>query len=163
MQTQIVAKTNEAFKAAEEIYNRLLNHRHFTSGELRYFVREFEERRNDKEVDELNNSLETTKKINESIETFPHREKSELSRLNDVFGSLIETGNKIIAFEKDGIESRKQTMEDKLLIRIAEVERISSENQVKFQEIDEYFAIKEAEMKKFYDELESNWNLNSLT
>ncbi|XP_055686694.1 biogenesis of lysosome-related organelles complex 1 subunit 5 [Lutzomyia longipalpis] len=43
-----------------EIYSRIFDHRPFTSAEIQYFLREFEEKRNDREVENLFVSLQNT-------------------------------------------------------------------------------------------------------
>ena len=42
-----------AFKAADEIRCRMFDHKQFTGGEIRYFAKEFEEKRDWKEVESL--------------------------------------------------------------------------------------------------------------
>ncbi|XP_055714813.1 biogenesis of lysosome-related organelles complex 1 subunit 5, partial [Phlebotomus papatasi] len=49
-----------------EVYSRIFDHRPFTSAEIQYFVREFEEKRNDREVENLFLSLQNTSEAKDS-------------------------------------------------------------------------------------------------
>merc|ERR1711915_1114139 len=49
-----------------EIFSRLFDHRPFLKGEISYFKNEFEERRSDREVENLFRSLELTTEIKEA-------------------------------------------------------------------------------------------------
>lgn len=46
------------FSDAADIYGRLFNHRPFLQGEVKHFVKEFEERRQDREVENVFKVLE---------------------------------------------------------------------------------------------------------
>lgn len=46
-----------------DVYSRLFNHRPFLQGEARHFVKEFEEKRQDSEVDNIFKTLETVTEL----------------------------------------------------------------------------------------------------
>ena len=48
----------EDYQAVLELYSRLANHRPFLQGEVRHFVREFETKRGDREVENIFGVLE---------------------------------------------------------------------------------------------------------
>lgn len=45
-----------SISVADDIFHRLADHKFFLNGELKYFVREFEEKRNDREDVQLENT-----------------------------------------------------------------------------------------------------------
>ncbi|KAK7081120.1 hypothetical protein SK128_027946 [Halocaridina rubra] len=55
----------EAAKDVNEVFSRLFDHRPFLRGEIAYFKKEFEEKRGDREVEQLFKSLELITEIKE--------------------------------------------------------------------------------------------------
>uniref|UniRef100_A0A1B6DE80 Biogenesis of lysosome-related organelles complex 1 subunit 5 n=1 Tax=Clastoptera arizonana TaxID=38151 RepID=A0A1B6DE80_9HEMI len=53
-------------KDCGEIWNRLFDHRPFLNGEIKYFIEEFEEKRNDREVSRLFDVLEKVTEIRDT-------------------------------------------------------------------------------------------------
>ncbi|RZF46262.1 hypothetical protein LSTR_LSTR016347, partial [Laodelphax striatellus] len=51
---------------AGDIWSRLFDHRPFLSGEIQYFIKEFEEKRSDREVENLFKTLETVSEIKDN-------------------------------------------------------------------------------------------------
>ncbi|XP_059613474.1 biogenesis of lysosome-related organelles complex 1 subunit 5 [Phlebotomus argentipes] len=49
-----------------EVYSRIFDHRPFTSAEIQYFVKEFEEKRSDREVENLFHCLQNTSETKDS-------------------------------------------------------------------------------------------------
>ncbi|XP_071498060.1 biogenesis of lysosome-related organelles complex 1 subunit 5-like [Diadema antillarum] len=56
-----------ALKDIGEIYTRLLDHRAVVQGEIKYFIKEFETKRGDREVKRLNADLDKLKEVNEKV------------------------------------------------------------------------------------------------
>ncbi|GAB0096905.1 hypothetical protein DMENIID0001_124850 [Sergentomyia squamirostris] len=56
----------EIVKDIGEVYSRIFDHRPFTSAEIIYFVREFEEKRSDREVENLFLALQNTSEAKDS-------------------------------------------------------------------------------------------------
>ncbi|XP_072175855.1 biogenesis of lysosome-related organelles complex 1 subunit 5-like [Diadema setosum] len=56
-----------ALKDIGEIYTRLLDHRAVVQGEIKYFIKEFETKRSDREMKRLKADLDKLKEVNEKV------------------------------------------------------------------------------------------------
>uniref|UniRef100_A0A8C9FYR9 Biogenesis of lysosome-related organelles complex 1 subunit 5 n=1 Tax=Pavo cristatus TaxID=9049 RepID=A0A8C9FYR9_PAVCR len=88
-----------------EIYSRLLDHRPVIQGEIRYFVKEFEEKRGLRELRVLENLKKTIFETNESI--LPKCEQSMHDNLNEVFQRCKQVASYLLCciIWRDGINS----------------------------------------------------------
>nr|XP_009928118.1 PREDICTED: biogenesis of lysosome-related organelles complex 1 subunit 5-like [Haliaeetus albicilla] len=88
-----------------EIYSRLLDHRPVIQGEIRYFVKEFEEKRGLRELRVLENLKNTIFETNEHV--LPKCEQAMHDNLNEAFKRLQAANNMIHRLQEREREERK--------------------------------------------------------
>ncbi|XP_075273078.1 biogenesis of lysosome-related organelles complex 1 subunit 5 isoform X2 [Opisthocomus hoazin] len=127
-------------KDVGEIYSRLLDHRPVIQGEIRYFVKEFEEKRGLRELRVLENLKNTIFETNEHV-------LPKLQAANDMIHRL---------HEKEHEERKLQA--DKLMVReekhTAHWEEFMKEQQNKQAEVDEEHRKAMERLKEQYSEME---------
>ncbi|XP_040404235.1 biogenesis of lysosome-related organelles complex 1 subunit 5 [Cygnus olor] len=142
-------------KDVGEIYSRLLDHRPVIQGEIRYFVKEFEEKRGLRELRVLENLKSTIFEANENI--LPKCEQSMHDNLNKVLKKLQASNNMIHRLQEREREERK-LQADKLMAdeenRIAQWESFMKEQQNKQAEVDEEHRKAMERLKEQYSEME---------
>ncbi|XP_013034720.3 biogenesis of lysosome-related organelles complex 1 subunit 5 [Anser cygnoides] len=142
-------------KDVGEIYSRLLDHRPVIQGEIRYFVKEFEEKRGLRELRVLENLKSTIFEANENI--LPKCEQSMHDNLNEVLKKLQASNNMIHRLQEREREERK-LQADKLMAdeenRIAQWESFMKEQQNKQAEVDEEHRKAMERLKEQYSEME---------
>ncbi|XP_035416252.1 biogenesis of lysosome-related organelles complex 1 subunit 5 [Cygnus atratus] len=142
-------------KDVGEIYSRLLDHRPVIQGEIRYFVKEFEEKRGLRELRVLENLKSTIFEANENI--LPKCELSMHDNLNKVLKKLQASNNMIHRLQEREREERK-LQADKLMAdeenRVAQWESFMKEQQNKQAEVDEEHRKAMERLKEQYSEME---------
>ncbi|XP_035173382.1 biogenesis of lysosome-related organelles complex 1 subunit 5 [Oxyura jamaicensis] len=142
-------------KDVGEIYSRLLDHRPVIQGEIRYFVKEFEEKRGLRELRVLENLKSTIFEANENI--LPKCEQSMHDNLNEVLKRLQASNSMIHRLQEREHEERK-LQNDKLMAdeenRIAHWESFMKEQQNKQAEVDEEHRKAMERLKEQYSEME---------
>eukprot|EP00075_Anas_platyrhynchos_P018148 XP_027307401.1 biogenesis of lysosome-related organelles complex 1 subunit 5 [Anas platyrhynchos] len=142
-------------KDVGEIYSRLLDHRPVIQGEIRYFVKEFEEKRGLRELRVLENLKSTIFEANENI--LPKCEQSMHDNLNEVLKRLQASNNMIHRLQEREHEERK-LQADKVMAdeenRIAHWESFMKEQQNKQAEVDEEHRKAMERLKEQYSEME---------
>ncbi|KAM6454726.1 biogenesis of lysosome-related organelles complex 1 subunit 5 [Liasis olivaceus] len=93
------------FKDVGEIYSRLLDHRPVIQGEIRYFIKEFEEKRGLREMRVLENLKNTTFEANDKI--LPKCEEVMHGNLNEVLRRLQVANQTFNAFQQRQQEERQ--------------------------------------------------------
>ncbi|NXC22224.1 BL1S5 protein, partial [Corythaeola cristata] len=88
-----------------EIYSRLLDHRPVIQGEIRYFVKEFEEKRGLRELRVLENLKSTIFETNEHV--LPKCEQAMRDNLNEAFRRLQAANGMIQRLQEREHEERK--------------------------------------------------------
>ncbi|NWI67865.1 BL1S5 protein, partial [Todus mexicanus] len=88
-----------------EIYSRLLDHRPVIQGEIRYFIKEFEEKRGLRELRVLENLKSTISETNEHV--LPKCEQAMRDRLNEVCERLQAANARISRLQEREHEVRK--------------------------------------------------------
>ncbi|XP_010706676.1 biogenesis of lysosome-related organelles complex 1 subunit 5 isoform X2 [Meleagris gallopavo] len=140
-------------KDVGEIYSRLLDHRPVIQGEIRYFVKEFEEKRGLRELRVLENLKKTIFETNENI--LPKCEQSMHDSLNEVFQRLQAANDMIHKVQEKEHEQRKA---DKLIAaeekRVAQRETFLKEQQNKREEVDEEHRKATERLREQYSEME---------
>lgn len=138
-----------------EIYSRLLDHRPVIQGEIRYFVKEFEEKRGLRELRVLENLKKTIFETNEDI--LPKCKQSMHDNLNEVLQRLQAANDTIHKLQEKEHEKRK-IQADKLMAgeekRIAQQETFLQEQQSKREEVDEEHRKAMERLKEQYSEME---------
>ncbi|XP_061447594.1 biogenesis of lysosome-related organelles complex 1 subunit 5 [Rhineura floridana] len=106
------ALSHPIFKDAGEIYSRLLDHRPVIQGEIRYFIKEFEEKRGLREVRVLENLKNTTFETNDQI--LPKCEEMMQGNLNEALRRL-QVASEMINRLQEREQEERQLQTEKLL------------------------------------------------
>ncbi|XP_037236330.1 biogenesis of lysosome-related organelles complex 1 subunit 5 [Falco rusticolus] len=142
-------------KDVGEIYSRLLDHRPVIQGEIRYFVKEFEEKRGLRELRVLENLKNAIFETNEHV--LPKCEQAMNDNLNEVFKRLQAANDMMHRLQEREHEERK-LQADKLMAReekhIAHWEEFMKEQQNKRAEVDEEHRKAMERLKEQYSEME---------
>ncbi|NXN35805.1 BL1S5 protein, partial [Rhinoptilus africanus] len=142
-------------KDVGEIYSRLLDHRPVIQGEIRYFVKEFEEKRGLRELRVLENLKNTIFETNEHV--LPKCEQAMRDNLNEAIKRLQAANSKIHRLQEREHEERK-LQADKLMAReekrTAHQEELIKEQQNKQAEVDEEHRKAVERLKEQYSEME---------
>ncbi|KAM9304152.1 biogenesis of lysosome-related organelles complex 1 subunit 5 [Morus bassanus] len=142
-------------KDVGEIYSRLLDHRPVIQGEIRYFVKEFEEKRGLRELRVLENLKSTIFETNEHV--LPKCEQAMQDNLNEAFKRLQAANDMIHRLQEREHEERK-LQADKLMAReekrIAHWDEFVKEQQNKQVEVDEEHRKAMERLKEQYSEME---------
>ncbi|XP_074002774.1 biogenesis of lysosome-related organelles complex 1 subunit 5 [Numenius arquata] len=142
-------------KDVGEIYSRLLDHRPVIQGEIRYFVKEFEEKRGLRELRVLENLKNTIFETNERV--LPKCEQAMHNNLNETIKRLQAANDMIHRLQEREHEERK-LQADKLMAReekrVAHWEELMKEQQNKQAEVDEEHRKAMERLKEQYSEME---------
>ncbi|XP_059708671.1 biogenesis of lysosome-related organelles complex 1 subunit 5 [Haemorhous mexicanus] len=142
-------------KDVGEVYSRLLDHRPVIQGEIRYFVKEFEEKRGLRELRVLENLKNTIFEANERV--LPKCEQAMQDNLSETFKRLQAANAMIHRLQERECEARK-LQADKVMAReekcIAHWEEFMKEQQKKRAEVDEEHRKAMERLKEQYSEME---------
>ncbi|XP_008543204.1 biogenesis of lysosome-related organelles complex 1 subunit 5 [Microplitis demolitor] len=142
-----------------EIWSRLFDHRPFIQGELSYFVREFEERRGDREVERLFKILEYSTELEQNqidrAEQLGDCHLPSLKANTDVALTMCE---RIIQRENKFNSDNK--LAENREIRKEEWKKFINDMSDKCRKVDATFNEKEEELKNFYADLEKKLHIN---
>uniref|UniRef100_A0A803WBS8 Biogenesis of lysosome-related organelles complex 1 subunit 5 n=2 Tax=Muscicapidae TaxID=36291 RepID=A0A803WBS8_FICAL len=138
-----------------EVYSRLLDHRPVIQGEIRYFVKEFEEKRGLRELRVLENLKNTIFETNERV--LPKCEQAMQDNLSETFKRLQAANAMMHRLQEREYEARK-LQADKVMAReekcIADCEEFMKEQQNKRAEVDEEHRKAMERLKEQYSEME---------
>ncbi|NXS52564.1 BL1S5 protein, partial [Brachypteracias leptosomus] len=138
-----------------EIYSRLLDHRPVIQGEIRYFIKEFEEKRGLRELRVLENLQSSISERTQHV--LPKCEQAMDDNLNEVFKRLQVANARMQRLQEKEHEERK-LQADKLLAReekhVAHWEEFMREQQKKRAEVDEEHRKAVERLKEQYSEME---------
>lgn len=139
-------------KDCGDIWNRLFDHRPFLSGEIKYFIKEFEENRNDREVERLVEAAEWLSDIRDTQIPKASTSLPELNKVNTLLDIALQTSNTIL--ENEDSFDVDQTLEAKRAFRKTEWESFSNDLKEKYANINKTFNEKEIDLVKFYEDLD---------
>lgn len=146
-------------KDTGEIWARLFDHRPFLSGEIKFILREFEEKRSDREVEKLFNILEYVTEIRDTqIERVKLISDIHLPTLNANLEVALSMCNRI--FEREEAHRSSTSLIAKQEIRKAEWENFIEDMTHRCSKIDAAFDDKGKELKEFYADLEKKLYLS---
>ncbi|KAK7789587.1 hypothetical protein R5R35_009953 [Gryllus longicercus] len=146
-------------KDTGEIWARLFDHRPFLSGEIKFVLNEYEEKRSDREVERLFRILEHVTEIKETqIERVKLVSDIHLPTLNANLEVAVSMCNRIL--EKEENHRLNTTLIAKQEIRKTEWENFIEDMTHKCGKIDTAFEEKEKELREFYFDLEKKLYLN---
>ncbi|NXI43757.1 BL1S5 protein, partial [Galbula dea] len=142
-------------KDVGEIYSRLLDHRPVIQGEIRYFIKEFEEKRGLRELRVLENLKNTILETNDHV--LPTCEQAMHDKLQEAFKRLQAANDMIHKVQEREHEERKLQAE-KLMAReekrVAHWEAFLKEQETKRAEVDEEHRRAMERLKEQYSEME---------
>ncbi|CAL7939819.1 biogenesis of lysosome-related organelles complex 1 subunit 5 [Xylocopa sonorina] len=147
-------------KDTGEIWSRLFDHRPFVQGEITFFLREFQEKRDDREVERLFKILEYSTELKESqldrTEQLGDCHLPSLKANVDVALSMCE---RVLQREQD-FDSDIALQENRE-IRKQEWEKFVNDMSDKCEKVNQTFEEKENEIKEFYIDLERKLHITS--
>ncbi|KAI1288145.1 hypothetical protein HDE_09642 [Halotydeus destructor] len=150
-----------AFTAADEIRCRLLDHKQFTGGEVRYFVKEFEGRRDWKDETKLNCAKvyveDACKLVENSNNALSSASTSDFEAKIDV---IIKQARAVLEQEAVNAAKRQGRNEERKTDSEKEMSLFEEDIGRKMSQIDEQFVEKESELVKHYERLERNLKMN---
>jgi len=149
------ATNRSGFEDISEVHSRLFNHRPFLQGEVKHFLREFEEKRGDREVENIFSCLERVSELrdlglpglitsatsNSSTSLVANLEVAE-----SMLGRILDQGD-TGEVEKTLVASREA--------REKEWTNFLQEVQIRCRKIDQSFKEQEDAIRKKYQDLES--------
>ncbi len=139
---------------ADEINSRLFNHKPFIEGEIRFMIKQFEEIRNEQEINQLFQSLERITDFKETQIDFALKSSNQLNHSLDSVDSVDNLMQEILALESNQSNHRNNILKDKRDQRINEFSGFVELMKTKANEIDLDFEQKENDLKQYYKDLE---------
>lgn len=149
------ATNRSGFEDITEVHSRLFNHRPFLQGEAKHFVREFEEKRGDREVENIFSCLERVSELRDLglpgllTSAGSHSSTSLVANLEvaeSMLGRILEQGE-TGEVEKTLVASREA--------REKEWTNFLQEVQIRCKKVDQSFKEQEDSIRKKYQDLES--------
>lgn len=154
--------SNVLFLVVDEICSRLFGHRPFIQGEIGYLVKEFETKRNDQEVAQIDQIFSRLNDINGK--QIDHLDKlsnsSHYERVSTVADNTIKLCQQLLATEIEQRRLRQEKLADKRQLLLTEFEAFVAEMKTKANDIDTSFEAKERQLIQEYNELETKLRLN---
>ncbi|XP_011345555.1 biogenesis of lysosome-related organelles complex 1 subunit 5 isoform X2 [Ooceraea biroi] len=152
-------------KDTGEVWSRLFDHRPFVQGEITFFLREFEEKRADKEkrvdreVERLFKILEYTTELKDELDRTEQLGDCHLPSLKANADVALSMCNRVLQreenFDSDSVLSKNRSLRRK------EWERFINDISDKCQKVDQTFQEKETEIREFYVDLEKKLHITS--
>ncbi|XP_031839687.1 biogenesis of lysosome-related organelles complex 1 subunit 5 [Nomia melanderi] len=145
-------------KDTGEIWSRLFDHRPFIQGEITFFLREFQEKRNDREVERLFKILEYSTELKEN-------QLDRTEQLGDCHLPSLKANVDVALSMCERVLQREQNFDiDKALeenrkIRKLEWEKFVNDMSEKCEKVNQTFEEKEDEIKEFYTDLEKKLHI----
>ncbi|CAG4965500.1 unnamed protein product [Colias eurytheme] len=145
-----------------EIWTRLFDHRPFLNGEIKFMLKEFEEKRGDREVENLFNILENITDIKDTqLDKIQRSSKAALPVLSEKLQQALTLTEEV---EKDYLliqqECAKKRLENKEK-RQKEWDQFIDDMNFKCQRIDNTFEEKEEELRDLYADLNHKLNITN--
>lgn len=151
--------TSELLRDINEIYSRIFHHRQFLSGEINYFLKEFELKRNDREIENLFNSVQNTIEAKEtSVEKCYMLSESNLPILKI---KLDETSTLCENVLNRGVnEEAEKRLQENRVEREKLWGRFVDDMRHKQNCVENTFEEKEEELREFYSDLERKLHIH---
>jgi len=148
------AINRSGFEDIQEVHTRLFNHKPFLKGEVKHFVREFEEKRGDREVENIFSCLERVSELRDlglpqlltnASSNIPTSLVANLQVAESMLGRILEQGE-TGEVEKTLVASREA--------REREWTNFLQEVQIRCKKVDQSFKEQEDAIRKKYQDLE---------
>ncbi|XP_063825765.1 biogenesis of lysosome-related organelles complex 1 subunit 5 isoform X1 [Ostrinia nubilalis] len=150
----------ELSREVGEVWSRLFDHRPFLNGEIKFMVKEFEEKRGDREVENLFSILEKLTEIKDNqVEKISKSAEHSLPVLNEKLEQALQLCDNI---EKEYLEVHKdceQRRIQKREKRQKEWDQFIDDMNFKCKRIDNAFEEKEEELRDLYADLNHKLNI----
>ncbi|XP_014472526.1 PREDICTED: biogenesis of lysosome-related organelles complex 1 subunit 5 [Dinoponera quadriceps] len=147
-------------KDTGEIWSRLFDHRPFVQGEITFFLREFQDKRNDREVERLFKILEYATELKESqLDRTEQLGDCHLPSLKANVDVALSMCNRVLQREEDF--DSDSALNGNRLIRRNEWEKFVNDMSDKCQKVDRTFQEKENEIQEFYVDLEKKLHITA--
>nr|XP_023021228.1 biogenesis of lysosome-related organelles complex 1 subunit 5-like isoform X2 [Leptinotarsa decemlineata] len=135
-----------------KIWDRLFDHRGFLRGEISFIVHEFQQKRDDKEVDKLFSVLEKITDIKDTKVDRLKQLNKEVDKINyDLDQALVEC-SRFSELEERFIQDT--TIAEAGLKRKEVWRKYLNDIAFKYSEVDSYFGAKEEELMKSFEDIE---------
>ncbi|XP_054154556.1 biogenesis of lysosome-related organelles complex 1 subunit 5-like [Oppia nitens] len=161
---QHIMSTNEsvvnAFNLSDQIISRLFNHKPFIFGEIRFIIKEFEDKRQDRDRTALNESLQrlmdiTDKDIDSAIDCCQQLDNNLNSRTH----SLDQLMQEILDLESKQESHRKEVLSANRVDRNVDLMSLIETYNSKINDIDGQFDEQEKQLTLEYKLLETKLNI----
>ncbi|XP_068227261.1 biogenesis of lysosome-related organelles complex 1 subunit 5 [Palaemon carinicauda] len=144
-----------AAKDVNEVFSRLFDHRPFLRGEIDYFKKEFEEKRGDREVEQLFRSLELITEIKEGqIEKIVGSSDDNLPRTIADIQVALHMCEDTLATDKQF--NTEELLAKKRADRSARLGAVQRDVDEKLKLLDDTYKDKEKAMRLQFEQLEKN-------
>ncbi|XP_066942189.1 biogenesis of lysosome-related organelles complex 1 subunit 5 isoform X2 [Macrobrachium rosenbergii] len=144
-----------AFCYVNEVFSRLFDHRPFLRGEIDYFKKEFEEKRGDREVEQLFRSLELITEIKEGqIEKIVGSSDDNLPRTIADIQVALHMCEDTLATDKQF--NTEELLAKKRADRSARLGAVQRDVDEKLKLLDDTYKEKEKAMRLQFEQLEKN-------
>ncbi|XP_072945653.1 biogenesis of lysosome-related organelles complex 1 subunit 5 [Epargyreus clarus] len=143
-----------------EIWSRLFDHRPFLSGEIKFMLKEFEEKRGDREVENLFKILENLTDIKDTqVERINKCSKAAIPVLSEKLQQALQLSEEIDLDYLECQKACKQKQAENLAKRQKEWDQFIDDMNFKCQRIDNTFEEKEEELRDLYADLNHKLNI----
>ncbi|CAM1299566.1 Uncharacterised protein g2466 [Pycnogonum litorale] len=147
----------KVIKDLGEVYARLFDHRAFLQGEHKFFLKEFEEKRQDQEI---KNIFSIVEKVTETKETELERiQQNGDTYLSPIQGNLnlaIQMCDKIIERGEKSAQVATQDLQRQRVGRRSEWDCFIANIQDQKARVDKMFIDKERELNSYFEQLEKS-------
>ncbi|XP_029155283.1 biogenesis of lysosome-related organelles complex 1 subunit 5 [Nylanderia fulva] len=145
-------------KDTGEIWSRLFDHRPFVQGEITFFLREFQDKRADREVERLFKILEYSTELKESqLDRTEQLGDCHLPSLKANVDVALSMCNLVL--QKEENFDSDSVLNENRLARRTEWEKFINDMSDKCQKVDQTFQEKENEIEEFYVDLEKKLHI----
>lgn len=139
-------------KESSAVWFRLFDHRPFLQGEINFFVKEFEEKRGDREVEKLFEILEKSTEIKDSqVDKVKHSSANNLPDLQQVLDQSNQLCDQVL-LARSAYDPEKSVKAKCESLEISN-KQFEEDLVAKYKAVDESFAEKERLLKEYYQQL----------
>uniref|UniRef100_A0A8D8QMX3 Biogenesis of lysosome-related organelles complex 1 subunit 5 n=1 Tax=Cacopsylla melanoneura TaxID=428564 RepID=A0A8D8QMX3_9HEMI len=144
-------------KEVSAVWSRLFDHRPFLQGEINFFLKEFEEKRGEREVEKLFEILEKSTEIKDSqIDKVKHSSATTLPELHDILNQSNQLSDQVlnarITYDPEA------SLKEKCKSLEASNKQFDEDLVGKYKAVDETFAEKEKLVREYYQQLSEKLN-----
>ncbi|CAD7077135.1 unnamed protein product [Hermetia illucens] len=151
--------TAEIIRDIGNIYDRIFDHKPFLSGEIAFFLHEFEERRRDREVENLFSAIQTTAEVKtNTVKKCENLCESNLLNLQQQLDASLKSCEEVLSQQRDPsldalLENNRQTRKKAWQVFVDDMTHKCSRIDLTFEE-------KEEELVEFYSDLERKLHIH---